>query len=75
MTRGGFRVGAGRPASARSTKVVRVSCDVAWMVPHLEDLMEVIEQWSDDAKEASPTSPRWGKAREMLADIQRILGR
>lgn len=37
--------------------------------------MEVLGKWVENAEAASPTSPRWEKAREMLTDIERVIKR
>ncbi len=71
--RGGKRIGAGRPATGRVTKVVRVDAEIAGAVNHLEDLLDVIEHWKEQARTASTTSPRWEKARELLKDLERVL--
>lgn len=70
--RGGKRPGAGRPATGRSTKVVRVP-DNFPSVQELEDLLTLLDGWKTLSDEASPTSPRWQKARELLKDVQNCL--
>lgn len=75
MSRGGKREGAGRPATGRATKVVRVDAELAGTVNHLEDLLDVIEGWREQERTASKTSPRWEKARELLADLERVLAK
>ncbi|GBF86456.1 hypothetical protein [Aphanothece sacrum] len=64
--RGGKRTGAGRPATGRSTKVVRVPNDF----PDSEQIIrivEVIRDWKSASDNASNT--RWQRLRELLADL------
>ncbi len=63
--RGGKREGSGRPATGRTTKVIRVPLD--FPDPKLvEETLETLRNWEEMANQASPTSPRWEKLRQML---------
>lgn len=79
---GGSRPGAGRKRKADklaelTTKVVRVPLEMAELIKSgkIEALLAVVEDWEQVLSEASKTSPRWHKARQMMVDIQDALGK
>ena len=69
--RGGKRTGAGRPLSS-PTRVLRVSLDIADNIAHIESILALIQDYSIQSKDASPTSPRWEIMRRFLADVESI---
>lgn len=77
--RGGKRAGAGRPLGNK-TKLFRLEesygeyCkDNQRMIEKLPKLMEKLNEWKDKEQEASKTSPRWQKLREMLSEIDSLI--
>lgn len=71
MARGGSRPGAGRPpAGLPSASVVkRIPREIAEDFDRIENLLQIISKYRRLSSEASPTSPRWQKLREMLAEL------
>lgn len=75
--RGGRRPGAGRPATENKkpkTVVKRVPVEMADKLEQIDSLLHLIEDWKERAATAPETSPRWDRAREMLAEISEVLG-
>lgn len=71
MARGGARKGSGRPATGPSTSVVRVPNEYKEYVQKLPDLIDAIQFWTEEVGEKD--SPRYYWARQILADLNRIL--
>lgn len=76
---GGRRNGAGRPRTGRqlrqyTTKVIRVPLEVAKLQNEVgfENLLLLIQTWKNEADNASPTSPRWQKLKELLSEIEEL---
>ena len=76
---GGARKGAGRKRKdkklkSETTKVIRVPLEVAKLQNEVgfENLLLLIQTWKNEADNASPTSPRWQKLRELLSDIDEL---
>ena len=74
MPRGGYRLGAGRKStgSVTKSKVVRISEQNVPYVDNIENLLQLIKDW-EIAAAASPTSPRWAKARQLLQEVRQVL--
>lgn len=66
--RGGKRPGAGRPATGRTTKTMRVPNDFP-SSQELIDVLETLRNWREQSDQASPTSPRWQKLRQLLSEL------
>jgi arsenate reductase-like glutaredoxin family protein len=66
--RGGKRDGAGRPATGRTTKTIRVSKDFP-STDELKDILDTLRNWKEISDQSSPTSPRWDKLRQLLSEI------
>ena len=77
-TRGGYRPGAGRPAlppekkAKPKTVAKRIPIRVAENIEKIDVVLSLIEDWKERSKNTSPTSPRWDKLREFLADLEKI---
>jgi len=73
--RGGKRPGAGRPKSSEPSKTIRCSVKEADFVKSgkLDNLLSQIEDWKYRAEDASSTSPRWEKARELLNELEKTI--
>lgn len=62
----------GRPRTGRTTKVIRVPKDLPDNQA-LTDIVEVLREWSDQSNQASQTSPRWEKLRQLLSEVDGLL--
>ena len=65
---GGKRKNAGRKKTGRSTKVIRVPKDFP-NTTVLLDTIESLQLWKDKSDNASKTSVRWEKLRQLLSEI------
>jgi hypothetical protein len=65
--RGGKRENAGRPATGRTTKVIRVPENFP-EIQEVLDLIDCLKGWQEEAQKHK-TSPRWQKARELLNSL------
>ena len=65
---GGKRKNAGRKKTGRSTKVIRVPKNFPDTTVLL-DTIESLQLWKDKSDNASQTSVRWEKLRQLLSEI------
>ena len=65
---GGKRKNAGRKKTGRSTKVIRVPKNFPDTAVLL-DTIETLQLWKDKSDNASKTSVRWEKLRQLLSEI------
>lgn len=80
--RGGKRVGAGRPKGSKTavdklkpkTKIVRIPISLWQKIDsgYFQDLEALLIDWQFRSEDASETSPRWQKLRELLEEIKAI---
>ena len=77
-TRGGYRPGAGRPTlppekkAKPKTVAKRIPVQLAENLEKVDALLTLIDDWKQRSENSSPTSPRWVKLREFLADVEKI---
>jgi hypothetical protein len=71
MPRGGKRENAGRPATGRSTKVIRVSEGVLPYLDHIEDIVMTLKSW--DVESQGKTSPRWSMLKKMMDEVRPLI--
>lgn len=70
MARGGRRPGAGRPATGRTTKVVRIPIDTP-DIQSLMDLREIVNEWAKQAQGKS--SPRYDKLQQLIKELGELI--
>lgn len=77
-TRGGYRPGAGRPVlppekkAKPKTVAKRIPIELAENLDKIDGLLTLINDWKQRSENSSPTSPRWVKLREFLADVEKM---
>ena len=73
MPRGGAREGAGRPATGRTTKVIRVVKNFP-KPQTVIDIQETLQEYYQELQEnpKRKTSPRWEKLGKLLKKIEEI---
>jgi hypothetical protein len=77
-TRGGYRLGAGRPTlpperKAKPKTVTKwIPIELVENLEKLDVLLTLIEDWKRRLENSSSTSPRWAKLREFLSDVEKI---
>jgi len=73
MPRGGFRPGSGRKVVGLTpkTKSIRVSPEDVHYYKVSDALLALIKRWELSAA-ASPTSPRWSRARLLLSELRAL---
>lgn len=70
--RGGKRPGAGRPATGRTTKTIRVPNDFPTS-QELIDVLETLRNWKEFSDNASQSSVRWQRLRQLLDELPKSI--
>ena len=80
--RGGSRPGAGRKPGTKTSAAKRKPKSVRRRIPislwekiksgYFEDIEALLNDWQFRSEDASPTSPRWEKVRELLEELKQI---
>ncbi len=73
MPRGGARKGAGRPATGRRTKVIRVPEDFP-EIKTISEIISVLKTWKQEIKSdpKRPSSARWKNVNKLIQEIESI---